>query len=182
MGARTVYLIPTDDDLASKAYCQKVTRCVVTMGVIDEEEDEDEGGYLAGPKSLSILSKKADADDAFQSCEIYGSRTARLIPQVPAVSPTCPKCAKKLEDMFYEVVNEVEMNTEDASDYSKVRITCPKCKASHALVELNDPVGIFLASKYICIEDLQGKLSHKWLAEFEKKSGIKHRAYAYWYT
>lgn len=182
MGAYTIYLIPVEDATSAKTYGQKIVRCLVDMGIIDEEVDEEEGGYLAGPRSLSILAKEAKADDAFESCEVYGARKARLIPQEPAVSPTCPNCGKKLEDVFYEVVNEVEENAEDEPDYSKVRITCPKCKESHALVDLNDPVGIFLAKKYVCIEDIQGKFSDNWLAEFEKKTGIKHRAYEYWYT
>ena len=84
MGARTVYLIPVEDELTAKAYREKVTRCLLDMGVIDEEEDEDAGGYLPGPRSLTILAKTVGAEDAFESCEVYGSRKARLAATPPA--------------------------------------------------------------------------------------------------
>jgi hypothetical protein len=108
MGARTVYLIPIADDGPAKAYRRTVVRCLLDMGVIDDEEDEELGGYLARPRSVSVLAKKGDAIDAFESCEVCAARKPRLVPQVPAVSPTCPKCGRKLEDEFYEAVNAAE--------------------------------------------------------------------------
>lgn len=182
MGAYTVYLIPVTDDLPAKAYRKAVVRTLLDMGAIDDEEDEEEGGFPPGPRSTDLLTKKGRAIDAFEACEVYASRKPRLVPQVPAVSPSCPNCRQTLEDEFYEAVNAAEDAAEDEPNYAAIRVTCPQCKAAHSVDQLHDEVGIYLARKYVCLEDLQGAMNRRWLSAFIEQTGIKHQVHVYWYT
>ena len=183
MGARIVYLIPDGEGPPAGAYRRAVVRCLRGMGVIDDEEDED--GYPPGPLSLQVLARAAGADDAFESCQVYAARRPRLVPEMPAVSPRCPACRRKLEDEFYAAVAEAEEAADEAGgepDYAPVRVACPKCNSRHALDRLDDRVGVHLARRFVCLDDVQGKLSRPWLAAFVERTGIGHRVYEYQYT
>jgi hypothetical protein len=186
LGTTTVYLLPQEPSIDPKRYRSRVKAALLKMGVIGKAHYDDEPTwYVAGANSTSPF-KDTDSDDiGFEYCIITASSNVEVVPQDPAVEPRCPGCGAKLHELFYEVVNEIDLEYEGrkkSEKYLEARITCPKCKKAWALTELRDDVGIFLSGTWVNFEDVQSELRPDWLASFNKETGWRHKAMTYWYT
>ena len=186
MGNTTVYLLPEGQSIEPKLYGARVKAVLLKMGVIGKERYDDERNwYVAGPSSNAPF-KEADPDDVgFEYCIITASPNVEVVPQDPAVEPHCANCGTKLSGLYYDLINEIEMNYQGwkkAQKYIDARITCPNCARAWALPDLKDDIGVFLSGTWVNFEDIQSELLPAWLTAFNEQTGWQHRALTYWYT
>jgi endogenous inhibitor of DNA gyrase (YacG/DUF329 family) len=167
MGETSTYLFSLND---KAGFVQEALAKLGAAGVISPE---DHGGeYAAGPAAW--------ATNAFEYLGTHQSPLPFIIPQDPAVEPSCPACGTDVNEAFYDLVNEIEDDGQEV-DWSKVKVTCPRCQTAALITALKDRVGVFCSREYIYFTDVEVddlKAFETQLRMILPNAEIK----SYWYT
>jgi hypothetical protein len=183
VGSLSTYLVPLTPQLDPGAYLNRVKAALLSLEVIVGERyhyAEQPNWLCAGPKSLEPFENEAEDEIGFEYCILYGEKRVLIVPQDPAVEPSCPTCGADVSNDYYELVNSIEDT--QTKDYEGARLRCHSCGHSSRFDQLKDRVGVFLTNTFINFEDASGPLKARWLKQFEKECGIKHRLLEYGYT
>jgi hypothetical protein len=94
------------------------------------------------------------ANGVFDHLGIHQSRLPFIIPQDPAIQPTCPGCGADVRAVFYDTVNGIEDQGQEV-DYRDVKVRCPGCGREFLITALKDRVGVFCAREYFYFADIE---------------------------
>jgi hypothetical protein len=187
MGSLSVYLLP-DSVIDPREYSRRAKQALLDLGIITNlNYANDPTWWLAEEGSARFFVDGSEDERGFQFCILNASRFMSVVPQDPAVEPSCPACGSTVSDEYYELFNDIHDKYERderrrSSALIAARVTCPSCHASSALASLRDEVGIYLSGTWINFDDTPGPLRGEVVRAFDAATGVKHKALTYWYT
>lgn len=143
MGQMSTYLFARNDRPGS---AEEALEALGQAGVIE-------------PGPIAAYYRRGDADwveGAFEYLGAHRSPLPFVIPQDPAIDPSCAACGGKVYEAFYDTINEIEDEGQEV-DWSKVKVTCPHCLQASLITALKDAVGVFWAWEYLYLSDVNAE-------------------------
>jgi len=143
MGQTSIYLFTRNDRLG---FAEEALEVLGQAGVIE-------------PGPIAAYYGRGDADwvdGAFEYLGAHRSPLPFIIPQDPAIEPSCPACGGEVYEAFYDTINEIEDEGQEV-DWSKVKVTCPHCHLASLITALKDAVGVFCAREYLYLSDVNAE-------------------------
>lgn len=167
MGQTSIYVFTLND---RPGFVQESLGRLSEAGVISSEPHAGVYGPGAAPWASGV----------FDYLGIHQSRLPYIIPQDPAIEPTCPACGTDVSDAFYDTVNKIEDDGQEV-DWRDVKVTCPCCRQEFPITALKDRVGVFCAREYFYFADVEVDDVRTFETQLRK---ILHDAEvkSYWYT
>ena len=167
MGQTSIYVFTLND---RPGFVQESLARLSEAGVISSEAHAG----LYGPGTAPWASR------AFDHLDIHQSRLPYIIPQDPAIEPTCPACGADMSEAFYDTVNEIEDEGQEV-DWRGVKVTCSRCRQEFAITALKDRVGVFCACEYLYFADVEVDDLRAFETQLQKI--LSHaEVKSYWYT
>jgi hypothetical protein len=141
MGETSIYVFTLND---RPGFVQESLARLTEAGVISTESHA--GVYGSGDAPW--------ADGVFDHLGVHESRLPYIIPQDPAIEPTCPGCGADVREVFYDTVNGIEDEGQEV-DYREVKVRCLRCRQEFLITALKDRVGVFCAREYLYFADVE---------------------------
>lgn len=148
MAETCIYVFEKSDD-RSPGFVGRAARELEKRGVIASFEEPLENFDAVSARETSAV--------RFESLGVRITKFAGLIPEEPAVAPACRSCRTRLDEDWYELVNDAYESSAD-QDWTKVQLSCPKCRKRSSVLEVDDldGGGVFARKEFIFFSDVTG--------------------------